>query len=68
MTLYDNGEFRQHYLKWWDDGRGSFGVVIEDRNGDLLYNAIPRVRKKYAEDKRTGTLLYKRGKKGEEGE
>ncbi len=34
----------------------------------MLYNAIPKVREKYAEERRTGALLYKRGKKGEEGE
>ncbi len=62
-TLYDNGEFRQHYLKWWDDDRASFSIVIEDGRGNLLYNAIPKVREKYAEERRTGVLLYKRGKR-----
>ncbi len=68
MTLYDNGEYRQHYLKWWDDDKASFSIVIEDGRGSLLYNAIPKVRETYVEKRRTGALLYKRGKKREEGE
>ncbi len=68
MTLYDNGEYRKHYLKWWDDDSASFSIVTEDGHGNLLYNAIPKVKESYAEKRRTGTLLYKRRKKGEEGE
>ena len=58
MTYYDTGEFRQHFIKIFDDDRYGFSVVTETKDGELLYNFFPTSREPYLNDRRVGVLLY----------
>lgn len=60
MTWYDNGEFRQRYIKAWDDNRGALTVVTEAKDGSLLYNFIPGAAKGLNR-LREGVMLYRLG-------
>lgn len=60
MAYYDNGEFRLHYVKVWDDDRGSFCAVTQEKDEWLLYNFIP-CRLRSLNRFRIGTLLYHAG-------
>ncbi len=64
MTYYDNGEFRKHYLKSWDDNKGTLSIITESRDGSLLYNFVPR---SHINSRRLGVLLYKQQEKGRGG-
>ncbi len=61
MTYYDTGEFRQHYLKVFDDVSSGFSVVTETKDGGMLYTFIPMNRETALNNRRFGVLLYPQG-------
>ena len=58
MTYYDTGEFRQHFIKIFDDDRNGFSVVTETKDGGLLYNFFPTSRENDLNNRRVGVLFY----------
>lgn len=63
-VLYDNGQYRRHYIKAYKDRndwrRYMLAITIEDTGEELLYNFFPA----RSNSKRAGTLLYSRDDSG----
>ena len=62
MTQYDTPrgpEYRQSFVKRFDDRRNALSIVTELEDGSVLYNFMPR-RDRNLNGVRVGTLLYPR--------
>ena len=68
MPYFDDGTFRQHYVKFYDDpeGGGSLCVVTVSPDGQLLMNYIP-MSDDGIDGQRVGVLLFDRIRKGRGG-
>lgn len=63
-VLYDNGQYRRHYIKAYQDRNDwrkfMLAITIEDNGEELLYNFFPAK----SSSKRAGALLYSRDDSG----